>query len=153
MSRRPSMPRLDHELVLVRPEARQVEHQRLVAPHQDVVGVGGDLVGQRLATGRRLRDLQEQTGREDALMVEPLDVGGLDARQLVDRRHGTVGLHGPGSGSAAMMPWRYRSRGSGPPQGPPRRQSWESRLHLAARSIASSGWVPATILAIATVSV
>ena len=46
---------LDHQLVLVRPEAREVEHERLVAPHQDVGGVGGDLVGQRLATGRRLR--------------------------------------------------------------------------------------------------
>ena len=58
-------PGLDHELVLVRPEAGQVEHQRLVPPHQHVGRVRGDLIGQRLASGRRLRPLQEKARRED----------------------------------------------------------------------------------------
>ena len=78
---------LDHQLVLVGPEAREVEHQRLVAPDQDVGRVGGDLVGQRLASGRRLGDLQQEARREDALMVEPVEVDGLDAGQFVDRWH------------------------------------------------------------------
>ena len=78
---------LDEELVLVGPVARQVEHQRLVAPHQDVVRGRGDLVGERLATRRRLGDLEQQAGREDALVVEPGEVDGLDAGQFVDRWH------------------------------------------------------------------
>ena len=45
----------------------------------------------------RLGHLEQQAGREDALVVEPVEMGGLDARQLVDRWH------------AAMMP-RLRGR-------------------------------------------
>src|SRR6188508_1741679 len=74
--------------MLVGPEAREIEHQRLVTPHQDVVRIRGDLVGQRLAPRRRLGPLQQEAGREDPLMVEPLEVNGLDTRQFVDRWHG-----------------------------------------------------------------
>ena len=81
---------LDEELVLVGPEAREVEHQRLVAPLQDVVRRRVDLVGERLATGRGLRHLQQEAGREDALVIEPGEVDGLDAGQFVDRWHGTI---------------------------------------------------------------
>lgn len=83
-------PCLDEELVLVRPEARKVEHQRLVPPHQHVVGVGGDLVGEQLPTRRRLRALEEQAGRERSLMLESGEVDGLDPGQLGDGRHGGI---------------------------------------------------------------
>ena len=65
MSLQPLDPGLDHQLVLIGPEAREVEHQRLVAPGQDVGRVGRHLVGERLAAGRRLGDLEQQAGRED----------------------------------------------------------------------------------------
>ena len=51
--------------------------------------VGDDLVGQGLATGRGLGHLQEEAGREDALVVEPREMDGLDAGQFVDRWHGS----------------------------------------------------------------
>ena len=91
--------RLDEQLVLIRAKAREVEHERLVAPHQHVVGVGGDLVREQLPAGRRLAPLQKQTRRERALLLEAREVDGLDAGQLGDRRHGGIiavygrGLH------------------------------------------------------------
>ena len=92
MSRKPLDAGLDHQLVLVRPEPGQVEHQRLVPPLEHVVLGRLDLVGERLAAGRRLRHLQQQAGREDALVLEALEQDGLDAGQLVDRRHGVDDL-------------------------------------------------------------
>src|SRR5689334_12259111 len=58
-------PRLHEELVIIRPKAREVQHQRLVAPGKDLVRVRLDLVGERLPAGRGLADLEEQAGRED----------------------------------------------------------------------------------------
>jgi hypothetical protein len=68
--------------------------QRLVAPHQDVGRVGGDLIRQRLPAGGRLGALDEQPRGEDALVVESVEMGGLDTGQLIDRWH------------VAMMPRR-----------------------------------------------
>ena len=78
---------LDHQLVLIGPEAREVEHQRFVAPGQDVGRVRRDLVGQRLATGRRLGDLEQQARGEDPHPVETRQEDRLDAGQFVDRWH------------------------------------------------------------------
>src|SRR3954447_4483541 len=86
----PLDPRLDEQLVLVGTEAREVEHQRLVAPHQDVVGGRGDLVGEDLATGRRFGPFEQQPGRERALMLEAREMDRFDAGQLVDRRHARI---------------------------------------------------------------
>ena len=61
---------LGEQRLLGRAEVGQVEQQRLVAPVVDVVGRGVDLVGQVLAPRRRLRDLEQQAGREDALALE-----------------------------------------------------------------------------------
>ena len=66
----PVDPRLDQQLVLARAEPGEVEHQRLVAPRRDVVRGRLDVVGQVLPPGRRLRDLQQDAGREDALLLE-----------------------------------------------------------------------------------
>ena len=60
MSRRPSMPAWMNSWCSSGPKLGEVEHQRLVAPHQDVVRGRGDLVGERLAAGRRLGDLEQQ---------------------------------------------------------------------------------------------
>ena len=59
MSCSPSIPAWMRQQVLVRSEAREVEHQRLVAPVEDVVVVGVDVVGEVLPAGRRLRDLEQ----------------------------------------------------------------------------------------------
>ncbi len=83
-------PCLDEELVLVRPETREIEHQGLVAPHEHVVGVGRDLVGQHLPSRRRLRAFEEQARRERALALESGEVDGLDPGQFGDRRHGLI---------------------------------------------------------------
>ena len=49
-----------------------------------------DLVGKVLATGRRLRALQQQARRECALLLERGEMGRLDAGQFVDRRHDRI---------------------------------------------------------------
>ena len=69
-------------------EAREVEHERLVAPPGDVVRRGLDVVREVRAPRRRLRDLEQDAGREDALLLEAGEVHGLDAGELGDGRHG-----------------------------------------------------------------
>ena len=83
----PFDPCLDHQLVLVRSEAREVEHQCFVSPGQDISGVGRHLIGQGLPARRRLRDLEQQARGEDAHLVEPRKQHGLDPGQFVDRWH------------------------------------------------------------------
>ena len=53
-------------------------------------GRGVDLVGQVLAAGRRLGSLQQQARRERALALQAIEMDGLDAGQLGDRRHGAI---------------------------------------------------------------
>src|SRR6185369_2372614 len=67
-------PGLDEQLVLVRPEPREVEHQRLVPPVEDVGQVGADVVGEILPAGRRLGDLEQDARREHALLLEAVEV-------------------------------------------------------------------------------
>ena len=85
--------------MVIRAKARQVQHQGLVAPVEDVVRRGVDLVGQVLAAGRRLGSLQQKPGRERALCLEAGEVVRLDAGQLGDRRHGGIIGHGRPLGS------------------------------------------------------
>jgi aromatic-L-amino-acid decarboxylase len=81
---------IDASLLLTRRMSSLRDAFSLVPPHQDVVGAGVDLVGQGLATGRRFAHLEEESRGEDALAVEAIEVDGLDAGQLGDRRHGSI---------------------------------------------------------------
>jgi hypothetical protein len=78
---------LAEEPVLGRPEPGEVQHLGLVAPHQDVVGRGADLVGEVLAPCDGLGDLEKEARREDALALEAAEVDRLDSDELVDRWH------------------------------------------------------------------
>src|SRR3990172_3972044 len=85
-------PRLGEETVLLRAEPSQVQQQGLVAPRQDIVRRRVDLVGEVLASRRRLGYLEEDAGREHALPLEAGKVDRLDAGQLGDRRHAVAVL-------------------------------------------------------------
>src|SRR4029079_13943747 len=61
---------LHEELVIGRAEARKIEHERLVAPGEDVVRRRIDLVREGLPAGGRLADLEQEPGGEDGPVVE-----------------------------------------------------------------------------------
>src|SRR5207253_6894867 len=84
-------PGLHQELMVVRAEAREVEHQRLVPPREDLVRVGADLVGKCLAASHRLTDLEEEASGEDPVVLEAVEMDLLDPGQLSDRWHGLWG--------------------------------------------------------------
>ena len=87
MSRRPSIPAWMSSWCSSGPKLARLSSSASSRHISDVVRVGGDLVGQDLATGRRLGPLEQETGRERALVLEAGEVDGLDAGQLGDRRH------------------------------------------------------------------
>ena len=68
---------------------------------EDVVRRRVDLVGEVLAARRRLGDLEQEAGREDALALEAPEVDRLDADQLVDRRHARM----IGQRAVSDLPW------------------------------------------------
>src|SRR3954451_16506929 len=70
-------PGLDEQLVLVLAEPGEVQHQRLVAPCPDVLQRPADVVREVLAARRGLRHLQQDPGREDALLLEAVEIDGL----------------------------------------------------------------------------
>ena len=122
--------RLDQQLVVGRPEAREVEHQRLVAPIEDVVGRRVDLVGQVLTAGRRLGPLQEQAGRERALVLEAARwTGSMRVSSLIGGMARIIGQRWAVSPRASGRPVRRRPRPrSGHPAGEPWSPiSWRSR--------------------------
>ncbi len=87
-SERPDDTRLRQDALLLWPEVGEVQQQGLIAPLVDVVGGDADLVGQRHAPGGRLRDLQEEAGREEALVFEALQRTLRDALEVLDGGHG-----------------------------------------------------------------
>ena len=73
--------------MLVRPEGGQVEHERLVAPREDLEEIGAHVVGEVLTPRGGLGYFEQDAGREHALLLEAFQVDGLDAGQAGDRRH------------------------------------------------------------------
>jgi len=81
-------PGLVEQHVLGGAEAREVEEERLVAPVHDVHERRADLVGEVLPPRPRLRHLEQEAGREDAVALEAREVDRQRSRELVDGRHG-----------------------------------------------------------------
>ena len=114
MSWRPSIPACIRSWWSSGAEVGEIEHLGFVAPRQHVVRRRADLVGQRLATRRGLADLEQEARREDALVLEAVQMDLLDPGQLADRWHAMVALNG-GDERGSMMPWPDRARPDIPP--------------------------------------
>ena len=95
MSRRPSNPDWLRRTWSVGPNPARLSMSASSRQVRTSFVAGVDLVGERLAAGARLAHLEQHSRGEDALAIEAIEVDGLDAGQLGDRRHG-----------ASIPPWR-----------------------------------------------